>query len=109
MTTGKIDDLMIGLLIFEGNEACMLDEKCKNDFRKIITEVCRIKYGMRYHQYDRDCPCQPECIIKQILKYNQDLTESLMVLPYGKALDDVLNNPINRDKTVFDEEYYEVV
>ena len=105
MKMSKIDELMVGLLIFEGNEACMLDEKCKNDFRKIITEVCRIKYGMRYHEYDRNCPCQPECIIKEILRHNKELTEALMVLPYGKALDDILQNPINQKKTVFDGKY----
>lgn len=90
------------LLLLDGNETNLLSRVSEENFRKIIVEILRIKYGMRYHEYDRECKCQPECIIKELLE-NSELKEFLEQNGVIEYITRLLENPINKNVTVWGE------
>ena len=97
-----IDNLIKKLLLLFGNETHELSRGCQNSFNELFMAISRIKYGIRYHEYNRECPCQPECEIKNLLE-DSELKD---FLERQKTLDQILellNNPINKDKTVWEE------
>ena len=62
-----IDKLISALLMLDGNETINLSKDNQNAFKNLIVQISRIKYGVRWHEYDRDCSCQPEWRIMTLL------------------------------------------
>ena len=92
--------LIKALLMLDGNEANLLSRGNQDNFRKIIVQVLRIKYGVRYHDYDRECRCQPECKIKQLLE-DSELKEFLKEYNVMEYIDELIEKPINKNETVW--------
>lgn len=95
-----IDKLLITLLMLDRNETTSLSMNNRIEFKNLITQISRIKYGVRWHDYDRECSCQPEWSIKILLK-DDELKE---FLEREKLLEDIqtlLDEPINKNMTVW--------
>lgn len=69
----KIDNIIIKLLLLDGNETNLLDniDDYKN-FRRLIIELVKIKYDIRWCSND-NCKCHPETTIRTILENNLEL------------------------------------
>lgn len=95
-----IDKLILTLLMLDGNETIHLSMDNQLAFKNLIVQITRIKYGVRWHEYNRECSCQPEWSIKTLLKDNE-LKE---FLEREKVLEDIqklLDEPINKNMTVW--------
>lgn len=69
----KIDNIITKLLLLDGNESNLLDDidDYKN-FRRLIIELVKIKYDIRWCSND-NCKCHPETTIRTILENNFEL------------------------------------
>ena len=95
-----IDKLISALLMLDGNETINLSKDNQNAFKNLIVQISRIKYGVRWHEYDRDCSCQPEWRIMTLLTD----VEFKEFLERKKVLEDIetlLDKPINKNMTVW--------
>lgn len=98
-----IDKLLITLLMLDGNETTSLSMNNRIEFRNLITQISRIKYGVRWHKYNRECSCQPECTIKQLLE-DYELKEFLTREKILEDIQTLLDEPINKNMTVWGDE-----
>ena len=96
-----LDKVIKTLLTLHGNEATELSQSSYFDFLMLISELLRIKYCIRYHNYDRPCQCQPEEKIKSLIKTNIRLNNFLSKNGLLEEITEIVNKPINKDKTVW--------
>lgn len=98
----ELDNMISRLLMIYNNETITLSKNSYRNYEKIIIELVRIKYGIRYHEYNRECNCQPECIIKGILKNDNELKEFLDKKCHN-SLEKIIKKKINKNKTIWGE------
>lgn len=93
------------LLVLDGNEThCLNRELSYHNFQTIIIQLSRIKYGIRYHDYTRECQCQPEYMIKEILKTDTKLNKWLRDNEVLEKIETIVKSNINANKTVWESE-----
>jgi len=102
---GKIDNIIIKLLLLDGNETNLLDNiDDYENFRRLIIELAKIKYGIRWCSND-NCKCHPETTIRTILENNLELHD---FLDKFIKLDDIKSMiEVHEKITVWDRGYIE--
>jgi hypothetical protein len=63
------DKILFKALLLDGNETCELDTNTHAKFNKLLIELTKIKYDIRYCS-NLNCPCHPETAIKELFKDN---------------------------------------
>jgi hypothetical protein len=99
----SIDQLIIQMLLFDGNESNLLDDiDSYTNFRRLIIELAKVKYDVRWCSNDK-CQCHPETTIKNLINRNKELQDFLNRF---NLLDDILYYIKNYEPTtVFDKGY----
>lgn len=96
-----IDNLIIRLIDLEGNSVSSLSLESQRHFLELIVQISRIKFGVRYHDLNRMCQCQPEYKIRELL-IDDELEDYLKQEKVYDDIQELLNNPINKDKTIWE-------
>ena len=93
----NIESILFKALLLDGNETCELNQDTYNYFRRLLIELIKIKYNIRYCT-NKNCSCHPESVIKILLE-NYDLYN---FLNDNKLLVDITNLITNYEPIVAD-------
>ena len=83
-------EILTYLLLLDGNETMLIDNKTYNRFKTIVIEVAKITQDIRYCS-NPNCVCHPESKIKKILvdeKIRKFLKENKLL----EDIEEIVNN-----------------
>lgn len=75
ITKERLKYLLLDLLIADGNETIFMSKEAQNKYSRLITEVTKVYYDIRFCGNEK-CECHPEYAIKRLLE-DKELSEFL--------------------------------
>jgi hypothetical protein len=84
------DKILFKALLLDGNETCELNVNTYKKFTRLLIELTKIKYDVRYCS-NPNCKCHPETTIKELFK-DDILVEFLKVNNIYKSIYDLISD-----------------